>query len=96
ESPYGLNLAQSSSVLSLEGKDQVCEERVGFIGRRFKSGDEPNRRADHLVYQRSRLTTLSVNPRPSPTHSTRESEWAKAEIVLKCYTSVFLRNRVDL
>ena len=23
-----------------------------------------------------------VNPRPSPTHSARESEWAKAEVVL--------------
>ncbi|KAG5611033.1 hypothetical protein H5410_022314 [Solanum commersonii] len=37
-----------------------------------------------------------VNPRPFPTHSTRESEWAKAEVVLKCCNSVFERNRVDL
>uniref|UniRef100_M1DPW3 Integrase core domain containing protein n=1 Tax=Solanum tuberosum TaxID=4113 RepID=M1DPW3_SOLTU len=36
-----------------------------------------------------------VNPRPSPTHTTRESEWAKAEAVLKCCNSVFERNRVD-
>ncbi len=27
-----------------------------------------------------------VNPSPSPTHSARESEWAKAEVVLKAAT----------
>ncbi|KAG5631569.1 hypothetical protein H5410_003286, partial [Solanum commersonii] len=35
-----------------------------------------------------------VNPRPSPTLSARESEWAKAEVVLKSGNSVFERNRV--
>ncbi|KAG5595633.1 hypothetical protein H5410_036865 [Solanum commersonii] len=33
-----------------------------------------------------------VNPRPSPTLSARDSEWAKAEDVLKCGNSVFERN----
>ncbi|WMV09113.1 hypothetical protein MTR67_002498 [Solanum verrucosum] len=36
-----------------------------------------------------------VNPRPFPTLSARESEWAKTEVVLKCGNSVFERNRVD-
>uniref|UniRef100_M1E0X3 Uncharacterized protein n=1 Tax=Solanum tuberosum TaxID=4113 RepID=M1E0X3_SOLTU len=34
ESPNGLNLAQSSSMLSPEGKDQVCEEREQSVHRR--------------------------------------------------------------
>ncbi|KAG5605188.1 hypothetical protein H5410_026680, partial [Solanum commersonii] len=37
-----------------------------------------------------------VNPSPFPTHSTRESEWAKAEAVLKIGNSMFDRNQVDL
>ncbi|KAG5615991.1 hypothetical protein H5410_015815 [Solanum commersonii] len=37
-----------------------------------------------------------VNHRPSPTLSTRESEWANAEVVLKYGNSVFERIRVDL
>uniref|UniRef100_M1DUJ3 Uncharacterized protein n=1 Tax=Solanum tuberosum TaxID=4113 RepID=M1DUJ3_SOLTU len=37
-----------------------------------------------------------VNPRPSPTYSARESEWAKAKAMLNCCNSVFERNRVDL
>ncbi|KAG5610096.1 hypothetical protein H5410_021377 [Solanum commersonii] len=37
-----------------------------------------------------------VNPRPFPTHSARESEWAKAEVVLKSGNSMFERNRIDL
>ncbi|KAG5589813.1 hypothetical protein H5410_040327 [Solanum commersonii] len=36
-----------------------------------------------------------VNPRYFPTHSARESEWAKVEAVLKSDNSVFKRNRVD-
>ncbi|KAG5614988.1 hypothetical protein H5410_014812 [Solanum commersonii] len=36
-----------------------------------------------------------VHPRLSPTLSAGESEWAKAEAVLKCGNSVFERNRVD-
>ncbi|KAG5571353.1 hypothetical protein H5410_061119 [Solanum commersonii] len=36
-----------------------------------------------------------VNPRPFPTHSARESEWAKGEVVLKSGNSVFKRNQVD-
>ncbi|KAG5571871.1 hypothetical protein H5410_061637 [Solanum commersonii] len=36
-----------------------------------------------------------VNPRPSPTLSARETEWDKAEAMLKYSNSVFERNRVD-
>ncbi|KAG5590487.1 hypothetical protein H5410_041001, partial [Solanum commersonii] len=37
-----------------------------------------------------------VNPRLFPTHSAQESEWAKAEVMLKSGNSVFERNRVNL
>ncbi|KAG5631622.1 hypothetical protein H5410_003339 [Solanum commersonii] len=40
-------------------------------------------------------STRESNPRPFPTHSARESEWAKVESVLKSSKSVFERNRVD-
>ncbi|KAG5576273.1 hypothetical protein H5410_056407 [Solanum commersonii] len=33
-----------------------------------------------------------MNPRPSPTHLARESEWAKAKVVFNCCNSVFKRN----
>ncbi|KAG5610108.1 hypothetical protein H5410_021389, partial [Solanum commersonii] len=36
-----------------------------------------------------------VNPRPFSTHSARESELAKAKVVLKSGNSVFERNQVD-
>uniref|UniRef100_M1D9Z9 Uncharacterized protein n=1 Tax=Solanum tuberosum TaxID=4113 RepID=M1D9Z9_SOLTU len=36
-----------------------------------------------------------VNPRPSPTHSARENEWAKVKVVLKCCNLLFERSRVD-
>ncbi|KAG5611013.1 hypothetical protein H5410_022294 [Solanum commersonii] len=36
-----------------------------------------------------------VNPRPSPTLSDQESEWAKAEVVLKSGNLVFERNQID-
>uniref|UniRef100_M1DZK4 Uncharacterized protein n=1 Tax=Solanum tuberosum TaxID=4113 RepID=M1DZK4_SOLTU len=36
-----------------------------------------------------------VNPKPSPTQSARESEWAKAKVVLHCCLLVFERNRFD-
>uniref|UniRef100_M1E0G4 Uncharacterized protein n=1 Tax=Solanum tuberosum TaxID=4113 RepID=M1E0G4_SOLTU len=36
-----------------------------------------------------------VNPKPSPTHSARESEWTKAKVVLHCCLLVFDRNRFD-
>uniref|UniRef100_M1DS38 Uncharacterized protein n=1 Tax=Solanum tuberosum TaxID=4113 RepID=M1DS38_SOLTU len=37
----------------------------------------------------------TVNPRPYPTYSAQESEWAKAKVVLNYCNSVFERNRVD-
>ncbi|KAG5580437.1 hypothetical protein H5410_051064, partial [Solanum commersonii] len=121
-----LNPIECSSVLSPEGKGQVCDEKEQ------SKGDELDQRADRRVCRRSRLTAPNspsqhkflntintclnfvfelneipvvigsswfqlerVNPRPSPTLSARESEWAKAEVVLKCGNLVFKRNRVD-
>uniref|UniRef100_M1DC96 Uncharacterized protein n=1 Tax=Solanum tuberosum TaxID=4113 RepID=M1DC96_SOLTU len=49
-----------------------------------------------MIIRSSWVQLERVNPRPSPTLSTRESEWAKAEVVLKSGNSVFERNRIDL
>ncbi|KAG5611015.1 hypothetical protein H5410_022296 [Solanum commersonii] len=65
--------------------------------------DEPYLRADRLDTRRSRLMFIrsswvlleKENHRPSPTLSARESEWAKAEAMLKSGNSVFERNRID-
>ncbi|KAG5631420.1 hypothetical protein H5410_003137, partial [Solanum commersonii] len=48
-----------------------------------------------LACSRERIELKRVNPRLFPTHSAPESEWAKAEIVLKISNSVFERNQVD-
>ncbi|KAG5580416.1 hypothetical protein H5410_051043 [Solanum commersonii] len=48
-----------------------------------------------VVIVSSGVNLERVNPRPFPTHSARESKWAKAEVVLKSGNSVFKRNRVD-
>uniref|UniRef100_M1DVA0 Uncharacterized protein n=1 Tax=Solanum tuberosum TaxID=4113 RepID=M1DVA0_SOLTU len=48
-----------------------------------------------MVIGSSWVQLESVNPRPSSILLARESEWAKAEVVLKCCNSVFERNRVD-
>ncbi|KAG5585768.1 hypothetical protein H5410_046202 [Solanum commersonii] len=48
-----------------------------------------------MVIGSSWVQLKRVNPRPSPTHSARQSESAKAKVVLNCCNSVLERNRVD-
>ncbi|KAG5577118.1 hypothetical protein H5410_057252, partial [Solanum commersonii] len=71
ESPKGLILTFYSSVLSPERKDQIGGENEQSTCRR-------------VVPQSIQLER--VKPSPSSTHSTRESEWAKAEVVLHAAT----------
>ncbi|KAG5605364.1 hypothetical protein H5410_026856 [Solanum commersonii] len=48
-----------------------------------------------MVIGSSWVQLKRVNPRPFPTYLARESEWAKADAVLKSRNLVFERNRVD-
>ncbi|KAG5571669.1 hypothetical protein H5410_061435, partial [Solanum commersonii] len=81
ESSISLEITFCSSVLSPKGKDQVGDEMKQSACRRVvpqSSTISPN---DSKCKNIER-----VNPSPSPTHSARESEWAKVEAVLKAAT----------
>ncbi|KAG5599817.1 hypothetical protein H5410_031187, partial [Solanum commersonii] len=102
ESSNGLNLAQSSSVLSLEGKDQVGNEREQTARRQIVSrrttispNDSKREDAEDKIIGSLWVQLERVNPRPSPTHSARESDWAKVKAGSNCGLSVFERKRFD-
>ncbi|KAG5584875.1 hypothetical protein H5410_045309, partial [Solanum commersonii] len=90
ESSIGLEIVFYSSVLSLEGKDQVGEEMKQSTCHRVVSRsctilpNDSNCKYDFILVFLVHLER--VNPSPFPTHSARESEWAKAEVVLNVMT----------
>ncbi|KAG5594661.1 hypothetical protein H5410_035893 [Solanum commersonii] len=84
ELPIGLEIAFCSTVLSLEGKDQVGDD-----SKREEAEGGRKSNTTKLIVGGIGSTWVQlerVNPSPSPTHSTRENEWVKVVAVLSAAT----------
>ncbi|KAG5580514.1 hypothetical protein H5410_051141 [Solanum commersonii] len=76
-----------SSVLSPKRKDQIgCEKEQPACCRAVPRSSTISPYDPGLGLGRHEVQLERVNPSPSPTNLARESEWAKAEVVLKVAT----------